>query len=229
MKRGKRYQEAEKLIDRKKSYAVKEALDLIEKMPKTKFDETVELHVKLGVDSKQADQQVRGTTVLPNGTGKTLRVLVFAKGPKAEEATKAGADFVGAEELIPKIEKENWFDYDVIVATPDMMAEVGKLGRVLGPRGLMPNPKVGTVTPNVAEAVKNAKSGQIRYRNDKNGIIHTTIGKANFSEVQLKENLQALLAALNKAKPTTAKGIFIKKVSISTTMGAGVAVDQASL
>ena len=226
---SKRYAESVKLVDKTKEYGAKEAIEIIEKMPKTKFDETVELHVKLGVDSKHADQQVRGTVVLPNGTGKTQRVLVFAKGPKAEEAEKAGADFVGAEELIPKIQNENWFEYDVVVATPDMMGVVGRLGKVLGPKGLMPNPKVGTVTPNVAEAVKNAKSGQIRYRNDKNGIIHTTIGKANFSEVQLKENLQALLAALNKAKPTTAKGIFIKKVSISTTMGAGVAVDQASL
>ena len=177
MKRGKRYQEAEKLVDKKKNYSVKEALETIEKMPKPKFDETVELHVKLGVDSKQADQQVRGTTVLPNGTGKTQRVLVFAKGPKADEATKAGADFVGAEELIPKIEKENWFDYDVIVATPDMMGVVGRLGKVLGPKGLMPNPKSGTVTMDVTKAINEIKSGKVEYRLDKNNIIQ--IGRAH--------------------------------------------------
>ena len=194
----------------------------------TSFDETVEIAFNLNVDPKYADQQVRGAVVLPHGTGKTKRVLVFAKGDNIKAAEEAGADFVGSEELVAKIQG-GWSDFDVVVATPDMMGQVGRLGKILGPKGLMPNPKVGTVTPNVAEAVKNAKSGQIRYRNDKNGIIHTTIGKANFSEVQLKENLQALLAALNKAKPTTAKGIFIKKVSISTTMGAGVAVDQASL
>ena len=176
MKRGKRYQEAEKLVDRKKLYDAKEALDTIQKMPKTKFDETVELHVKLGVDSKQADQQVRGTTVLPNGTGKTQKVLVFAKGQKAEEATKAGADFVGAEELIPKIEKENWFDYDVIVATPDMMGVVGRLGKVLGPKGLMPNPKSGTVTMDVTKAIQEIKSGKVEYRLDKNNIVHLGFG-----------------------------------------------------
>ena len=229
MKRGKRYQEAEKLIDRKKSYAVKEALDLIEKMPKTKFDETVELHVKLGVDSKQADQQVRGTTVLPNGTGKTLRVLVFAKGPKAEEATKAGADFVGAEELIPKIEKENWFDYDVIVATPDMMGVVGRLGKVLGPKGLMPNPKSGTVTMDVTKAINEIKSGKVEYRLDKNNIIHLGFGKVSFGTDKLVENYNTVMNAIIKAKPAAAKGQYIKSVAISTTMGPSMYIDQKKI
>ena len=229
MKRGKKYVEAAKAVDRATLYDTAEAISLVKKSAVAKFDETIEVHIRTGCDGRHADQQIRGAVVLPHGTGKKVRVLVFAKDAKAEEAKAAGADYVGAEDLIPRIQNEGWLDFDVVVATPDMMGQVGRLGKILGPKGLMPNPKVGTVTPNVAEAVKNAKSGQIRYRNDKNGIIHTTIGKANFSEVQLKENLQALLAALNKAKPTTAKGIFIKKVSISTTMGAGVAVDQASL
>ena len=225
---GKKYAEAVKLIEAGKFYEPVEAIELVKKTATANFDETVEIAFNLNVDPKYADQQVRGAVVLPHGTGKTKRVLVFAKGDNIKAAEEAGADFVGSEELVAKIQG-GWSDFDVVVATPDMMGQVGRLGKILGPKGLMPNPKVGTVTPNVAEAVKNAKSGQIRYRNDKNGIIHTTIGKANFSEVQLKEHLQALLAALNKAKPTTAKGIFIKKVSISTTMGAGVAVDQASL
>ena len=225
---SKKYAEAVKLIEAGKFYEPVEAIELVKKTATANFDETVEIAFNLNVDPKYADQQVRGAVVLPHGTGKTKRVLVFAKGDNIKAAEEAGADFVGSEELVAKIQG-GWSDFDVVVATPDMMGQVGRLGKILGPKGLMPNPKVGTVTPNVAEAVKNAKSGQIRYRNDKNGIIHTTIGKANFSEVQLKENLQALLAALNKAKPTTAKGIFIKKVSISTTMGAGVAVDQASL
>ena len=188
MKRGKRYQEALKLIDTQKAYEAKEAFEVMEKLPKTKFDETVELHVKLGVDSKHADQQVRGTVVLPNGTGKSLKVLVFAKGPKAEEATAAGADFVGAEELIPKIEKENWFDYDVIVATPDMMGVVGRLGRVLGPKGLMPNPKSGTVTMDVTKAISDIKSGKVEYRLDKTNIIHLGFGKVSFGTEKLLEN-----------------------------------------
>ena len=210
MKKGKRYQEAEKLVDRKKLYSAKEALETIEKMPKTKFDETVELHVKLGVDSKQADQQVRGTTVLPNGTGKTQRVLVFAKGPKADEAVKAGADFVGAEELIPKIEKENWFEYDVIVATPDMMGVVGRLGKVLGPKGLMPNPK----------------SGKVEYRLDKSNIVHLGFGKVSFGADKLLENYETVMNAIIKAKPAAAKGQYIRSVAISTTMGPSMYIDQ---
>ena len=226
MKRGKRYQEAEKLVDKAKVYSAQEALDLIQKMPKPKFDETVELHVKLGVDSKQADQQVRGTTVLPNGTGKTQRVLVFAKGPKAEEAKKAGADFVGAEELIPKIEKENWFDYDVIVATPDMMGVVGRLGKILGPKGLMPNPKSGTVTMDVTKAIKDIKSGKVEYRLDKTNIIHLGFGKVSFGTAKLLENYETVMNAIIKAKPVAAKGQYIKSVAISTTMGPSMYIDQ---
>ena len=229
MKRGKRYQEAEKLVDKKKNYSVKEALETIEKMPKPKFDETVELHVKLGVDSKQADQQVRGTTVLPNGTGKTQRVLVFAKGPKADEATKAGADFVGAEELIPKIEKENWFDYDVIVATPDMMGVVGRLGKVLGPKGLMPNPKSGTVTMDVTKAVNDIKAGKIEYRLDKTNIIHVPVGKASFTEEQLSDNFQTLMGAINKAKPASLKGQYVKSATLASTMGPGVRLNVVKI
>ena len=226
MKRGKRYQEAEKLIDKKKVYSAQEALDTIQKMPKPKFDETVELHVKLGVDSKQADQQVRGTTVLPNGTGKTQRVLVFAKGPKAEEAKKAGADFVGAEELIPKIQNENWFEYDVIVATPDMMGVVGRLGKVLGPKGLMPNPKSGTVTMDVTKAINDIKSGKVEYRLDKTNIIHLGFGKVSFGTAKLLENYETIMNAIIKAKPAAAKGQYIKSVAISTTMGPSMYIDQ---
>ncbi len=226
MKRGKRYQESAKLVDSKKLYSVNEALSIIEKMPKTKFDQTVELHVKLGVDSKHADQQVRGTVVLPNGTGKTLKVLVFAKGPKADEAKAAGADFVGAEELIPKIEKENWFDYDVVVATPDMMGVVGRLGKVLGPKGLMPNPKSGTVTMDVTKAISDVKSGKVEYRLDKNNIIHLGFGKLSFGEQKLLENYETIMSAIIKAKPTAAKGQYIRSVSIATTMGPGLYIDQ---
>ena len=228
MKRGKRYQEAEKLVDRKKLYSAKEALETIEKMPKTKFDETVELHVKLGVDSKQADQQVRGTTVLPNGTGKTQRVLVFAKGPKADEAVKAGADFVGAEELIPKIEKENWFEYDVIVATPDMMGVVGRLGKVLGPKGLMPNPKTGTVTTQVEKAVTDAKAGRVEYRTDSYGNVHGVIGKVSFKDEDLLENLDAFVKTILKAKPTTVKGTYVKNIALCATMTPSVKIDTNS-
>ena len=225
MKRGKRYQEAKKLVE-KKLYEVSEALETIEKFPKAKFDETVELHVKLGVDSKHADQQVRGTVVLPNGTGKTLRVLVFAKGPKAEEAQKAGADFVGAEELIPKIEKENWFEYDVIVATPDMMGVIGRLGKVLGPKGLMPNPKSGTVTMDVAKAIADIKSGKVEYRLDKTNIIHLGFGKVSFGAKKLEENYTTIMDAIIKAKPAAAKGQYIKSVAITTTMGPSLYINQ---
>ena len=223
---AKRYQESSKLVDTKKEYEIKEALDIIEKMPKAKFDETLELHVKLGVDSKRADQQVRGTVVLPNGTGKTQRVLVFAKGPKAEEAKKAGADFVGAEELIPKIQNDNWFEYDVIVATPDMMGVVGRLGKVLGPKGLMPNPKSGTVTMDVTKAISEIKSGKVEYRLDKTDIIHLGFGKVSFGSAKLQENYQTVMDAIIKAKPAAAKGQYIKSISISTTMGPGIKIMQ---
>lgn len=226
MKTSKRYAESVKLVDKTKQYDIKEALELIEKMPKTKFDQTVELHVKLGVDSKHADQQVRGTVVLPNGTGKTQKVLVFAKGPKAEEAEKAGADFVGAEELIPKIQNENWFDYDVVVATPDMMGVVGRLGKVLGPKGLMPNPKSGTVTMDVTKAIKEIKSGKVEYRLDKTNIIHLGFGKVSFGAEKLAENYDAIMGAIIKAKPAAAKGQYIRSVSVSTTMGPGLYINQ---
>ena len=226
MSKGKRYLECEKLVDKSKVYNVKEALETIEKMPKAKFDETVELHVKLGVDSKHADQQVRGTVVLPNGTGKTQKVLVFAKGPKAEEAEKAGADFVGAEELIPKIQNENWFDYDVVVATPDMMGVVGRLGKVLGPKGLMPNPKSGTVTMDVTKAINEIKSGKVEYRLDKTNIIHLGFGKVSFGADKLAENYETIMNAIIKAKPAAAKGQYIKSVSVTTTMGPGIFINQ---
>ena len=226
MKRGKRYQEAAKLVDSTREYEAKEALELLEKMPKPKFDETVELHVKLGVDSKHADQQVRGTVVLPHGTGKSLRVLVFAKGDKAKEAEAAGADFVGAEELVPKIEKENWFEYDVIVATPDMMGVIGRLGKVLGPKGLMPNPKSGTVTMDVTKAISEIKSGKVEYRLDKTNIIHVGIGKVSFGAEKLAENYQTLIDAIIKAKPAAAKGQYIRSVALTTTMGPSVYVNQ---
>ena len=226
MKQGKRYQESAKLVEKGKIYEANEALELIEKMPKTKFDQTVELHVKLGVDSKHADRQVRGTVVLPNGTGKTQKVLVFAKGDKAKEAEEAGADFVGAEELVPKIEKENWFDYDVIVATPDMMGVIGRLGKVLGPKGLMPNPKSGTVTMDVKKAIAEIKSGKVEYRLDKTNIIHLGFGKVSFGTEKLLENYNTIIEAIIKAKPAAAKGQYIKSVSISTTMGPGLYINQ---
>ena len=221
----KRYNESLKLVEKGKKYEAKEALEIIEKMPKAKFDETVELHVKLGVDSKHADQQVRGTVVLPNGTGKTLKVLVFAKGPKADEATKAGADYVGAEELIPKIQNENWFDYDVVVATPDMMGVVGRLGKVLGPKGLMPNPKSGTVTMDVTKAIEEIKSGKVEYRLDKNNIVHLGFGKVSFGTEKLFENYQTIIDAIIKAKPAATKGTYIKSISVSTTMGPGLYIE----
>ncbi len=226
MKKGKRYVEASKLVEAGKSYEAEEALKIIEKMPKTKFDQTVELHVKLGVDSKHADQQVRGTVVLPNGTGKSQRVLVFAKGDKAKEAEAAGADYVGAEELIPKIEKENWFEYDVIVATPDMMGVIGRLGRVLGPKGLMPNPKSGTVTMDVTKAISEIKSGKVEYRLDKTNIIHLGIGKVSFGAKKLAENYETIIEAIIKAKPAAAKGQYIKSVYLTTTMGPSLNINQ---
>ena len=226
MKKGKRYVESAKLVDAKKLYSTKEALDIIEKMPQPKFDQTVELHVKLGVDSKQADQQVRGTVVLPHGTGKTQKVLVFAKGPKADEATAAGADYVGAEELIPKIQNDGWFDYDVVVATPDMMGVVGRLGKVLGPKGLMPNPKSGTVTMDVTKAINEIKSGKVEYRLDKNNVIHLGFGKVSFGADKLAENYDVVMNAIIKAKPAAAKGQYIKSVSIAPSMGPGLYIDQ---
>lgn len=224
MKRGKRYQESAKLVDSKKLYSAKEAIEIIEKMPKTKFDQTVELHVKLGVDSKHADQQVRGTVVLPNGTGKTQKVLVFAKGPKADEAKAAGADYVGGEELIPKIQKENWFDYDVVVATPDMMGVVGRLGKVLGPKGLMPNPKTGTVGPDIAKMVKELKAGKVEYRADKDGNVNVAVGKVSFDLDKLEENVTTLINQILKVRPSVVKGNYVISCSIHTTMGPAIKV-----
>ncbi|MDP8162576.1 50S ribosomal protein L1 [Pasteurella skyensis] len=215
-------------VDATKSYEINEAVALLKKFATAKFVESVDVAVNLGIDPRKSDQNVRGATVLPHGTGREVRVAVFTQGANADAAKEAGADIVGMEDLAELVKKGE-MNFDVVIASPDAMRIVGQLGQILGPRGLMPNPKVGTVTPNVAEAVKNAKSGQVRYRNDKNGIIHTSIGKANFSEEQLKENLEAFLGAVIKARPTTAKGVFVKKVSISTTQGAGVEVDQASL
>ena len=229
MFRGKNYQESAKLIDRAKVYDPEEALDLVVKASKAKFDETVEVHVKLGVDSRHADQQVRGAIVLPHGTGKTSRVLVFAKGDKLAEAEAAGADFFGGEELIPKIQNDNWFDYDVVVATPDMMGVVGRLGKVLGPKGLMPSPKAGTVTMDVTKAVNEIKSGKIEYRLEKTNIIHCPIGKVSFGVEKLSENFKALLGAVIKAKPAAAKGQYIKSCAVASTMGPGVKINQAKL
>ena len=225
---GKRYEEARSKIERENLYSPAEAVALLKDLPDAKFDETVEAHFRLGLNVRHADQQLRGTLMLPHGTGKTVRVAVFAEGDKAREAEEAGADVVGAADLAAKIEG-GFTDFDVAIATPDQMGNVGKLGRVLGPRGLMPNPKVGTVTPNVAEAVKNAKAGQVQYRTDKAGIVQCTIGRASFTEDALKENFLALIDALNKARPSNTKGIYLKKVSVSSTMGPGVRVDQGSL
>lgn len=224
MKHGKKYLDSAKTIDRTKLYDAGEALDLVVNGSKAKFDETVELHVRLGVDPKQADQQVRGVIVLPNGTGKTVRVLVLAKGEKADIAKEAGADFVGAEEMVQKIQTENWFDYDVIITTPDMMGVVGRIGKILGPKGLMPNPKSGTVTMDVAKAVKDAKAGKVEYRLDKTAIIHCIIGKKSFGKEKLLENYEALIDAIIKAKPAAAKGLYVKSVALASTMGPGVRV-----
>lgn len=229
MKRGKKYLEKEKLVDRATLYDPNDAVELVEKLSTAKFDETVEAHIRLGVDSRHADQQVRGAVVLPHGTGKTTRVLVFAKGDKASEAEKAGADFVGAEDLVTKIQSENWFDFDVVVATPDMMGLVGRLGRVLGPKGLMPNPKAGTVTMDVTKAVEEIKAGKIEYRLDKTNIIHVPIGKVSFGNEKLFDNFQTLMSAIIKAKPSAAKGQYLKSVSISSTMGPGIKINPTKL
>ena len=229
MKKGKRYVESAKLVDRTNLYDVEEAVSIIKKTANAKFDETIEAHIKLGVDGRHADQQVRGAVVLPHGTGKKVRVLVFAKGDKVEEAQAAGADFVGGQELVPKIQNEGWLDFDVVVATPDMMGVVGRLGRVLGPKGLMPNPKAGTVTMDVTKAVKEIKAGKIEYRLDKTNIIHVPIGKASFTEEQLSDNFQTLIGAINKAKPATLKGQYLKSVTLAPTMGPGVKVNTLKL
>lgn len=227
MKHGKKYNESVKLIEPGKFYDVEEAVALVEKIATAKFDETVEIHVRLGVDSRHADQQVRGAVVLPNGTGKDVRVLVLAKADKADAAKEAGADFVGAEDMVAKIQNENWLDFDVVIATPDMMGLVGRLGKVLGPRGLMPSPKAGTVTPDVAKAVTEAKAGKIEYRLDKTNIIHCPIGKASFGADKLKENLDALMGAIVKAKPEATKGQYIKSCVVTTTMGPGIKLNVA--
>ncbi|HIW57259.1 MAG TPA: 50S ribosomal protein L1 [Firmicutes bacterium] len=229
MKKGKKYQESVKLIEKGKLYDPSEALDLVCKTATAKFDETVELHVKLGVDSRHADQQVRGAVVLPNGTGKDVKVLVFARDDKAEAAKAAGADYVGAEEMAQKIQSENWFDFDVVIASPDMMGVVGRIGRILGPKGLMPNPKAGTVTPDVAKAVEEAKAGKIEYRLDKANIIHCPIGKASFGEAKLSENFKALMGAIIKAKPAAAKGQYLRSVTVASTMGPGIKINGTKI
>ena len=229
MKHGKKYVDSFKAIDKAKQYDAPEALELAAKGAKAKFDETIELHIRLGVDSRHADQQVRGAVVLPNGTGKTVRVCVFCKEDKYEAAKAAGADYVGGMDLVEKITKENWMDFDVVVASPDMMGVVGRLGKILGPRGLMPNPKAGTVTPDVAKAVTDAKAGKIEYRLDKTNIIHCPIGKASFGKEKLQENFNALVGAVNKARPAAAKGQYIKSCVIASTMGPGIKVNSAKL
>ncbi|MBQ9757004.1 MAG: 50S ribosomal protein L1 [Clostridia bacterium] len=229
MKKGKKYQDSVKLIEKGKLYDTAEALELVCQTAKAKFDETVEIHVKLGVDSRHADQQVRGAVVLPNGTGKDVKVLVFAREGKADEAKAAGADFVGAEDLVQKIQSENWFDFDVVVATPDMMGVVGRIGKVLGPKGLMPSPKAGTVTPDVTRAVADIKSGKIEYRLDKTNIIHCPLGKASFGKDKLVENFNALMGAIVKAKPAAAKGQYLKSVTVASTMGPGIKINSSKI
>ena len=229
MKHGTKYLEAAKAVDRSIQYDPADAISTVKKLATAKFDETIEVHIKTGCDGRHADQQIRGAVVLPHGTGKQVRVLVFAKGAKADEAVAAGAEFVGAEELIPRIQNDGWFDYDVVVATPDMMGVVGRLGRVLGPKGLMPNPKAGTVTMDVTKAVKEIKAGKIEYRLDKTNIIHVPIGKASFTEEQLSDNFQTLIGAINKAKPATLKGQYLKSVTLAPTMGPGVKVNTLKL
>ena len=229
MKKGKRYVESAKLVDRTNLYDVEEAVSIIKKTANAKFDETIEAHIKLGVDGRHADQQVRGAVVLPHGTGKKVRVLVFAKGDKVEEAQAAGADFVGGQELVPKIQNEGWLDFDVVVATPDMMGVVGRLGRVLGPKCLMPNPKAGTVTMDVTKAVNDIKAGKIEYRLDKTNIIHVPVGKASFTEEQLADNFHTLMGAIVKAKPAAAKGQYLRSVTITSTMGPGIKLNPVKL
>ena len=229
MKRGKKYVEAAKAIDRGTLYDVADAVALVKKTAVAKFDETIEAHIRTGCDGRHADQQIRGAVVLPHGTGKKVRILVFAKDAKAEEAKAAGADFVGGDELIPKIQNENWFEFDVVVATPDMMGVVGRLGRVLGPKGLMPNPKAGTVTMDVTKAIQDIKAGKIEYRLDKKNIIHVPVGKASFTEEQLADNFQTLIDAINKAKPAALKGQYLKTVTLTSTMGPGVKINPMKL
>ena len=229
MKRGKKYQDAVKAFDKANLYDVADAISIVKKNATAKFDETIELHLRTGCDGRHAEQQIRGAVVLPHGTGKTVKVLVFAKGTKVDEAQAAGADYVGGEELIPKIQNEGWLDFDVVVATPDMMGVVGRLGRVLGPKGLMPNPKAGTVTMDVTKAINDIKAGKIEYRLDKANIIHVPIGKASFTEEQLTDNFQTLISAINKAKPSTLKGQYLRSVSIAPTMGPGVKVNVTKL
>ena len=229
MKRGKKYTDTLKVFDKTQVYDTEEAISLVKKTAVAKFDETVEAHIRLGVDSRHADQQVRGAVVLPHGTGKTKRVLVFAKGAKAEEATNAGADFVGAEDLVQKIQGENWFEFDVVVATPDMMGVVGRLGRVLGPKGLMPNPKSGTVTFDVAKAIDEIKAGKVEYRLDKTNIIHVPVGKVSFGGEKLAENFAALMDAIVKAKPAAAKGQYLRSIAVASTMGPGVKINPAKI
>ena len=227
MKRGKRYAEAAKLVDRMNLYDTAEAISIVKKAAVAKFDETVEAHIRTGCDGRHADQQIRGAVVLPHGTGKTVRILVFAKGAKADEAQAAGADYVGAEELIPRIQNEGWLDFDVVVATPDMMGVVGRLGRILGPKGLMPNPKAGTVTMDVTKAINDIKAGKIEYRLDKANIIHVPVGKTSFEEEKLQENFNALMDAIVKAKPSALKGQYLRSITLATTMGPGVKVNVA--
>ena len=229
MKKGKRYVESAKLVDRTNLYDVDEAVSILKKTASAKFDETVEAHIRLGVDGRHADQQVRGAVVLPHGTGKTVRVLVFTKGDKVAEAEAAGADFVGGDELVPRIQKEGWLDFDVVVATPDMMGIVGRLGRILGPKGLMPNPKAGTVTMDVTKAINDIKAGKIEYRLDKSNIIHVPIGKASFTEEKLADNFHTLIGAIIKAKPAAAKGQYLKSVVLSSTMGPGIKLNTVKL
>ena len=229
MKHGKKYLEAAKAVDRSIQYDPADAISTVKKLATAKFDETIEVHIKTGCDGRHADQQIRGAVVLPHGTGKQVRVLVFAKGAKADEAVAAGAEFVGAEELIPRIQNDGWFDYDVVVATPDMMGVVGRLGRVLGPKGLMPNPKAGTVTMDVTKAIQEIKAGKIEYRLDKTNIIHVPVGKASFTEEQLTDNFQTLIDAINKAKPASLKGQYIKSATLTSTMGPGVKLNVVKI